>query len=124
MNFKNSNKLEITEDKLELFVSQLTKQKINDFADECKKRHLMNRNKETENKISFQVFSEIMKNIMCGDKNEEFFLIEPILERIFNRFKSVKCMINTEGGGEQKEDKHNNQQSLIKQSPGIGKLRY
>lgn len=83
------------DEKIEIFVSKLSATKIYDFVEECKKRHLQSKIKETENKISFQIFSFIMKHIW-SDKIEEFNIIEHLLEIIFNRFKAVKCLINTE----------------------------
>ena len=89
-----NNKLEITEDRIELFFSILTKSLIEEFSEECKKRHLQSRAKDSENKINNQNFLTIMKHIIKDTQN--YILIEPILEKIFFRFKSVKCLLASE----------------------------
>lgn len=98
------------EDKIELFVSKLTPKKIYQFVEECKKRHLQTKIKESENKINFQTFTFIMKNIW-KERSDEYSIIEQLMEIIFNRFKTVKCQINTEN---YKED---NGQNKNKEKP-------
>ena len=91
------------DEQVEIFVSRISPKKIYEFVEECKKRHLKNNIKDSENRINFPIFTTIMKYIW-RDKIDEYNIIEPLLERIFNRFKAVKVSINCENFDKKEED--------------------
>ena len=80
----------------ELFTNKLTNNLILKFSEECKKKHLQSRVKELENKINYNTFSNIMYNLFKDTNEEDYVKLEAIFKKIFNRFKTIKCIISNE----------------------------
>lgn len=111
---ENHNQNEEIELMIKLFLSKLNFKKIYEVVDECKKRHLQSKTKELENKINLNTFQFIIKTIIFEDNNNDYEKVENLIEMIFNRFKSVSCILNEVGKNEDgKKDKSKNNQNKV-----------